>query len=101
MDSMPLLNDVKTANRILSNDPGIEGELQDLIEAALLDLNLSGVSVNAITEDPLDPLIKRAVILYTKAHFGFGNDDFERLQQSYLMLKQHLCLSGDYNATLE
>lgn len=98
---MPLLKDVKDANRIVSNDEGIEGELQDLIEAALLDLSLSGVSVEAITEDPVDPLIKRAVILYTKANFGFGNDDFDRFQQSYVMLKQHLCLSGDYNATLE
>ncbi|HZJ99434.1 MAG TPA: hypothetical protein VFC79_05490, partial [Tissierellaceae bacterium] len=45
----------------------------------------------------LDVLIQRAITLYVKANFGWDNPDAERLQQSYLMLKQHLSLSGDYN----
>jgi hypothetical protein len=95
---MALIDDVKVANRIMSMDPGITKELEDLIESALLDLNITGVKVD---QEPIDPLIKRAVIIYTKLHFGFDNSDYERLEKSYTMLKQHLSLAGEYIATLE
>ena len=44
----------------------------------------------------MDPLIKRAITIYVKAHFGWNNPDAERLQQSYNMLKCHLALSQEY-----
>ncbi len=93
-----LLEKVKVANRITSTDQGIEGELKDLIFAALLDLTIAGVDTKNVTEESEkpDPLITRAVILYTKAHYGFDNPEAERFERAYIMLKQHLCLSEDY-----
>lgn len=87
-----MLNKVKLSLRI-SGDM-FDSEIQDLIEAALTDLKISGV----VNTDETDPLILRAVITYCKANFGYDNNEAERFQKSYDMLKQHLSLAGDYNA---
>ena len=94
-------------------------EINDLISAAKTDLLLSGVNAEkTITvqedqtpepteDDPepepvivdvevIDPLIKRAIITYVKANFGWNNPDAEKLKQSYEMLKSHLSLSAEY-----
>ncbi|KAA6447586.1 head-tail connector protein [Bacillus swezeyi] len=74
----------------------LDDEISDLIGAARQDLIQSGVSdLKAESED--DPLIKRAIITYSKAHFGMANVDSEKYQKSYDMLKNHLALAGDYN----
>lgn len=91
---MALLDDVKSALRITTNDPGIVGEVQDLINAAKSDLGLSGVLSEKVIDT--DPLIKRAVITYCKVNFGYDNPDADRLQKSYDLLKTHLSLSVDY-----
>ena len=91
---MALLDDVKLALRISPDTTAYDGEVQDLIEAAKADLRLSGVDPAKL--DELDPLIKRAIVTYCKAHFGFDNPDAERLQRAYDMLKAHLTLSQDY-----
>lgn len=87
-----MLEDVKQALRITNN--AYNKEIEDLIDAAKLELEISGVK----RIEEADPLIKRAVKLYCKANFGFDNPDAEGFQRSYEMLKQHLSLSGDYNA---
>jgi len=92
---MATLDDVKTALRI--SHTAFDSEIADLILEAISDLKLSGVSELKVTDES-DPLIKRAIKIYCKANFGFDNPDAERLQESYKMLKQHLCLAGDYNA---
>lgn len=88
-----MLEDVKTALRLRNN--AFNAEVTDLISAAREDLKLSGVSSEKVALDD-DPLIKRAVITYCKAHFGYDNPDAVRFQDSYVMLKQHLSLAGDY-----
>ncbi len=95
---MTLLKDVTVANRITSEDPGISGELSDLINAALLDLKIAGVDIKKVKPDSEEPdaLIKRAVTLYCKAHFGFDNPEADRFERAFIALKQHLCLSEDY-----
>ena len=90
---MALLDDVKTALRI--SDDEFDGEVMDLIDAARNDLIISGVSAKKANDD-LDPLIKRAVTTYAKAHFGWNNPDAERLTDAYVMLKQHLSLCSEY-----
>ena len=86
-----MLETVKETLRVSGND--LDLEMQDLIEAAKLDLRISGV--NKI--DDTDPLIKRAVITYCKAHFGYDDVNLsERFERSYVMLKQHLSLSQEY-----
>lgn len=98
---MSLIGEVKVANRITSDDLGIETELDGLIDAAKQDLIIAGVDETKVNTLEVDPLIKRAIIIYTKAHFGFDNPDYERLERAYLSLKQHLSLAGDYRAEVE
>ncbi len=85
-----MLTDVKTALRI--NNTAYDIEVLDLIEAAKVDLHLSGV--NKVID--ADPLIRRAITIYAKANFGWNNPDSEKLQRSYDMLKCHLALSQEY-----
>lgn len=89
---MAILDDVKVALRIAASNTTFDGEIGDLIEAAKDDLQLAGIT----SDDTTDPLIKRAVITYCKAHYGYDNPDAERFLESYLMLKRHLALSVDY-----
>lgn len=89
---MALLDDVKLALRITSS--AFDPEVQDLIDAAKSDLQLSGVHPDWMDDD--DPLIRRAVMVYCKAHFGYDNPEAERFQRSYDMLKAHLTLSQEY-----
>lgn len=94
---MALIDDVKLALRISSGTTGFDAEVADLIAAAQADLVLSGVDPDKAADGD-DPLIKRAVVTYCKAHFGFDNPDADRLAQAYAMLKAHLTLAGDYRA---
>ena len=108
-----MLDDVKTVLRISNN--AYDAEIEDLIEAAKMDLRLSGVNIDkTVTEtytpepteenpepepvdvEVMDPLIKRAIIVYVKANFGWNNPDAENFQQSFWMLKAHLSLSQEY-----
>ena len=90
---MALLDDVKKALRI--SDAEYNTEVQDLIDSARLDLKITGILEEKILDT--DALIKRAITVYCKANFGYNNPDADKLTQSYLSLKSHLVLSGDYN----
>lgn len=88
-----MLNNIKDVLRVSGDD--LNTEIQDLINSAKADLVLSGVHKAKVKDD--DPLIKRAVVLYTKAHFGYDDVKLsERFEQSYNSLKQHLTLSTEY-----
>jgi uncharacterized phage protein (predicted DNA packaging) len=87
-----MLDDVKDALRVSGADLDIE--IQDLIDAAKADLRLSGVHASKLVDT--DPLIKRAVVVYCKAHFGWDNPEADRFARSYDMLKTHLTLSAEY-----
>lgn len=88
-----MLNSIKDSLRINGNDLDIE--IQDLIDAAKADLILSGVHKDKVKDN--DPLIKRAVTVYCKAHFGYDDPKIaERFEQSYTSLKHHLTLSTEY-----
>lgn len=91
---MAILDDVKVALRIAATNTAFDGEVGDLIDAAKKDLELAGVAADKAIET--DPLIKRAITTYCKAHYGYDNPDAERFLESYLMLKRHLALSVDY-----
>ena len=90
---MPILDDIKIALRI--SNTAYDSEINDLVAAARADLKLSGILESKVNDDT-DPLIKRAITVYVKAHFGWNNPDSEKLQQSYEMLKRHLSLSQEY-----
>lgn len=82
---------VKGALRVTADAPGIIDEIENLIDACILDLTIAGVRY-----DEKDDLIRRAVVMYAKGHFGYDNPEADRFLNSYEMLKQHLMLSGDY-----
>lgn len=86
-----MLEDIKQSLRINGND--LDTEIRDLIEAAEADLGLIGIT----RLSDIDPLVKRAVTLYCKAHFGYEDVNMaNRFEQLYISLKQHLALSGKY-----
>ena len=79
-----LFDAVKLALRIVSVD--FDAEIMDIIAAAKADLTSAGVIYN-----PLAPLIRRAVVIYAKAHFGFSEDS-EKYGESYAAIKSQLAL---------
>lgn len=92
---MALVDDVKLALRVDGTD--LNAELTDLIAAAKADLELSGVAEAKVIDT--DMLIKRAVISYCKANFGYEDPNYSaKFQASYDSLKNHLVMSGEYSA---
>lgn len=88
-----MLDTIKDTLRVNGSD--LDTEIQDLLDAAKADLILSGVHASKVVTT--DPLIKRAVTVYCKAHFGYEDPAMaERFERSYAMLKQHLTLSAEY-----
>ena len=90
---MAFADDIKTALRIDGTDS--DTEVNDLVEAAKLDLKIAGVKVGE--GEITDHLIKRAIILYCKANYGYEDVQMaDRIERSYISLKQHLSLSTEY-----
>lgn len=87
---MALLDDVKTNLRISTS--ALNGDVQDDIDAALMDLYNSGV----VMTDEDDPLIIKAVKLYCRAQNDFMGKG-EQYSKAYEGMKIALSLSGDYN----
>jgi len=92
-----LLESVKRELR--ASNSVFDGEVQDLIDAVLLDLRIPQIDATKIVET--DPLIKRAIILYCKANFGLDNPDSEKYQRSYDNLVEKLSLSSSYKDVRE
>lgn len=94
---MALIDDIKVAVRLSSNDEGLVGELEDLMGAALLDLKTSGIREEFLDPNQdLDLLIKAAVKLYVKTNWGFDNPDSEKFRAAYFELKAQLALTTEY-----
>lgn len=85
-----MLEKIKLSLRIKTDR--LDEEIQDLIDACLLDLSVSGVN----KVDETDPLILQAVRLYCKSMFGLDNKDSDKYYQSYTLIKHALALCGDY-----
>ena len=84
-----MLENVKLAMGITTN--AYDSELQDLIEAALLDLGVAGVD-STLTEDKM---VQRAVITYCRMMFH-SPADFENLRWAYEALKGQMAISTGY-----
>lgn len=86
---MALLDDVKVALRVSTN--AFDSEITDLINAAVADMGIAGVS----NSDTTDPLVKRAVITYCRLNFG-QPDDYDRLKASYDEQKAQMGMATGY-----
>lgn len=84
-----MLAKVKLALRITTN--AFDSELNDLIEAAQLDLGVAGV----VLPSELDVLVGQAIITYVKMHFG-QPDEYDRLKASYDEQKAQLVTCTGY-----
>jgi hypothetical protein len=87
---MALLEQCKIALRLSHSE--LDTEVQELIDAAKLELQLVGV----INFKDTDPLIVQAIKTYCKAHFGYSNPEAERFKEAFESLKNHLSLVGEY-----
>lgn len=83
-----MLDKVKLALRITTD--AFDFELNDLIQAALLDLGIAGVESGEVT-----PLVLRAIITYCKCNFG-QPDDYDRLKASYDEQKAQMSMATGY-----
>ena len=85
---MAMLEKVKPAMRITVD--AYDSELQMLIDAALLDMQIAGIR----TESE-DALITRAVITYCRMNFG-SPEDYDKLKKSYDEQKAQLVTATGY-----
>ena len=88
---MPILEKVKLSMRLTTD--AFDGEIEDLISAAMLDLGIAGVDGDDVDES--NPLILRAVTTYVKMHFGLP-DEYDRLKASYDEQKAQLSMATGY-----
>ena len=84
-----MLERVKLALRIKTD--AYDMELEELIEAAKLDLGIAGVVVPA----ELDAIVSRAITTYCKVNFG-EPDEYDRLKASYDEQKAQLSMATGY-----
>jgi hypothetical protein len=86
---MDILSAVKMALRISTN--AFDMQLQDLVEAAKLDLGIAGV----VLPSTMDAIVRTAIITYVRLHFG-QPDDYDRLKRSYDEQKAQLSTATGY-----
>lgn len=84
-----MLESVKLALGITVN--AYDAEIQDLIDAALLDLGIAGVE----GYQESDKLVLQAVKTYCRAHFQ-SPADYDRLKASYDEQKGQLMIATGY-----
>ena len=80
----------KIKRRIRAKSDKAREEIEDLIEAAKMDMAQEGIH-----GQPGDPLYFQALVLYCKANYGY-DENTERFQDAYRSLKISMALSGDY-----
>ena len=89
MASATLIAAAEKALRIVTTS--FEDEIGSLLDAALLDMGVAGVTVP--TE--VDALVQQAAITYVKMNFG-QPDEYERLKRSYDEQKAQLASCTGY-----
>lgn len=93
---MAIFDEVKVALR-RNNTTAFDTDIQGLIDAALLDLSIAGVTVNnaAPSWSNYDPLVLQAIKTYCKANFG-ETDEYINLRDSYETQKAQLMVASGY-----
>jgi hypothetical protein len=92
---MALLDDVKVALRVCTDDAGITGQISDLIEEAKLDLSKTA-NISAAAVAAPDALIKGAIKCYCGSMWSDDPDEADRLKRCYDDYKAKLAMSSAY-----
>ena len=86
-----MLAKVKLALGLTTN--AYDTDIQDLIDAAKLDMGIAGVELPST----LDAICERAIITYCKLHFlGLSDNEWDRLKASYDEQKAQLVTATGY-----
>ena len=89
---MAMIDKVRNALRIsVTDNQAINEELNDLIDAAKLDLGVAGV----VIPSTIDTLVTKAIITSCKMSFGLP-EDYDRLKRSYDEQKAQLSNATGY-----
>ena len=94
---MGMIDKVREALQITST--ASDSELQDLIDASVIDLNIAGVEGDTVTTSSTDPIAQRAIITYVAYQFEqlHGSiDRAEKLKASYDEQKTQLSMHTGY-----
>lgn len=86
-----LLDLIKLRLRVSGTD--FDEEIESLIDAALIELNIVGVIKDKLKEDKL---ALNAISLYCKAYFGLSNADSEKYITSFETMRTQMALSSRY-----
>ena len=84
----------KMALRVTTD--AFDSEISSLIDAALLDLGVAGVT----NDDTTNALVLRAVVTYCRLHFG-EPEDFDRLKAAYGEQKGQMSTATGYTTWTE
>jgi hypothetical protein len=93
-----MLEKVKLALRITTN--AFDSELNDLIDAAKIDLGIAGVNIPVTTDQSVDVIVSKAIITYCKLNFG-EPDEYDRLKASYDEQKAQLSMATGYTTWID
>lgn len=85
---MTAIETVRTVLRIPDGCTDYDSEIRELIRECALDLEGAGVRAPAA----LHPRFASALKAYVKAYFGPGDDDSERWQKVYAMIRDSMAL---------
>ena len=103
-----MLAETRLALRIASTK--YDAELAQLIQSAVRDLGIAGITVTGVSLDVSwsggeasvtdastlsDPALTRAIITYVRCHFG-SPEDYDRLKAAYDEQKAQLITSSQY-----
>lgn len=91
MTKQDIMRKVRLALRVTTT--AFDEEIEDLIDAALLDLQIAGIEGENVLS--VDKLTLRAVITYCRMHFG-APDEYDRLAESYATQKGQLWAATGY-----
>ena len=92
---MALIDDVKVALRVCTDDAGITGQISDLIEEAKLDLSKTA-DISAAAVAAPDALVKGAIKCYCGSMWSDDPDEADRLKKCYDDYKAKLAMSSAY-----
>lgn len=92
-----LLAQTKTALRISEDNQEFDDEIIMILQAAYRDLEATaGVNMDGFfTDEKFDPLILRAILTYTRMHFGEPSN-YDDLKASYKEQKAQLLTCSGY-----
>lgn len=92
MNNEKLVHECLTVLRTKTNNADILKEVDSLIDTCILDLKIHGIK--KINTD--DPIINRCVKIYVKSYFNTSSKDSERLEKSYILLRDSISLMEEY-----